>query len=445
MVKTQDNTTGISLPKYVDTYTWYGVPQDATTWGEQYLPNNLAPLGSRNTISYDDGPKTARLVIDGVTLEYPVFKFCQHTKSYVAFRPGSGGAMQGSAYCCGQNIVYNRIIPGSPHLTWFNFFDLPNAVFNLGYGVKPEIIQAYVERNAPSIIKAKCLEDGKMLGFPDAFNVLNFILELKDLKRLPELLHKWKFNSHDVSDKYLGTSFGVLPFVGDIMSIIDRVLSNDAVRKWDNMAARNKVLNAHTNIPPPPEVYDNPYFVSYEKGVAVLKAHDIDYHVAQADFGLVPLLGNNHMKINIRQEIKIKGHVYFIPKKIDNIASIKASLWGLNKPLTAIWNALPFSFVLDWIVNIGSLITEFERGDPLLMYRIVSSGYSMKVTTYVELPILFNSIGTGTTSCKSVTYLRRPISPASVLTAGKYYPFRFTVPTGEQTLLGSALLHQLLK
>lgn len=151
------------------------------------------------------------------------------------------------------------------------------------------------------------------------------------------------------------------------------------------------------------------------------------------------------MRVNVRQEIKSKGHVYFIPKKIEDAVSIKAALWGINKPLTAAWNALPFSFVIDWIANIGDLISEFERSNPLLNYRIVNAGYSVKVTTYVELPITFSGLSTGRTYCKSVTYLRQPLSPGSVLQAGKFYPFEFTLPTGEQTLLGSALLHQLLK
>lgn len=443
--KSKDNTTDIVLEPYVDTYTWFGAKYDGSVWGAQSLPASVALLGSKEDITYDGGRKTTQLVIGDEILEYPVFKTCNHEKAFRGFRATGGGGSFGSTYCCGTTINYERIFPGNPHLTWFNFFDIPNNVADIGIGIRPETI-ANSYSHAPSIIKAKCLDDSKLLGFPDAFNVLNFILELRDVKRLPELISKWKMNSHDLSDKYLGTSFGVIPFASDIMSIFERVFnSGQAASKWDNMALKNKVLNAHINIPPSDLITSSPYFVSYEKGVAKLEARNINKHHAYLDFGLIPLPGHSEFEVDIRQEIKSIGHVYFIPRSIDNLSEIKRHLWGVDRPISAVWNALPWSFVVDWIVNIGDLIDEFERGEPLLKMRIVSAGYSVKVTTYVEIRSLMNGFPTGVNYGKHIGYYRRPIGPREILTAGRYYPLKFTLPEGEQTLLGSALLHQLLK
>lgn len=448
LVKSRNSLVPFTIPAYTGSYTYGGAgPYDNTRPFGWTLPANSPGPGMLETLTYDGGLKTTRLIVEGVQHEFPIFKSCVHSKHYCLFNDGAGGVQAGRYFVGGLPVVWQRSIPGRPFYTGFNFFDTPANLANIGLCLKHNDIVAAYGTYAPSALKARALNDSKLLGFPDAFNVLNSILEFRDVKRLPDLLRKWHGNSHDLSDKFLGTNFGLIPFFSDIMSIIDRVSnSGKAVDKWNSMASRSKILNAHANLPPPSLVTSHPNFVGYEKGKARLEKKGVTIHIAQNDFSAyTPDNGSQDMIVNITQEITSIGHVYFIPLHIEDINEIKRHLWGVDRPLTALWNAVPYSFVIDWIMNIGNLIQTFEEGNPLLKMKIVSAGYTVKVVTHCSLATTFGGFDTGTIICKDVHYERVPLSPSSILEADKFYPFEMKLLSGEQTLLGSALLHQLLK
>lgn len=50
----------------------------------------------------------------------------------------------------------------------------------------------------------------------------------------------------------------------------------------------------------------------------------------------------------------------------DNINSLQ-TVWGLDQPLEAVWELIPFSFIIDWFFNIGNVISSWSVNPSLLV------------------------------------------------------------------------------
>jgi hypothetical protein len=86
--------------------------------------------------------------------------------------------------------------------------------------------------------------------------------------------------------------------------------------------------------------------------------------------------------INIRA-----GVLYDIENDINGILS----LWGMDQPLEAIWELTPFSFIIDWIFNIGDIISGWSVNASL---RPLGSWVTVSVDRNVSGAITSTSGGT---------------------------------------------------
>lgn len=64
--------------------------------------------------------------------------------------------------------------------------------------------------------------------------------------------------------------------------------------------------------------------------------------------------------------------------------------WGLELSAEAIWNALPFSFLLDYFIKIGKAISQMEH-DPNVTLKLARYGESLKTTNSVGYHVQFIS------------------------------------------------------
>lgn len=95
---------------------------------------------------------------------------------------------------------------------------------------------------------------------------------------------------------------------------------------------------------------------------------------------------------------------------------VLAKQFGLDKPLTTLWNHLPWSFVIDWIFSVSRVLDSFQP-TITLPYRFHDLGYSVKVERVDELILQrhYPLSGSGTNSVKvrRTRYVRHPGIPAS--------------------------------
>lgn len=435
---------------YSWTYTYDGITRPTSSpYGNDYTYTsslNTPGVCDCKEITYETGPKEAIQVIRGVSVKVPFFKEVTHNTARRFYEPCTVPFLppwyyNGNLYTCTISPI-----PANP----VNCFH-PDTVTGVGYwraNALPNhtsIINAYISNAATALIDLR--SDAKLLGFRDAFSVMTFIAELKDIRSLPNLIKKWTRTSHDVSDKFLGVSFGVLPFYSDLISILDRLKKlSPAVDKWNDLASKGKILNGHRRISPPLLVKNHSgYEVLDDKRerihVPEFEAFSIDASYAGKDIG-------HTYFVECDTYITAKAHLYYVPQHlpVDLQDDIKREIWGVNTPLASAWELIPFSFVVDWFTNIGDMIHRFESNKPLLQVHVLASGYSVKLDSTYKVRVERQGVTIGTFVHKYKTYVRKRLDPSSVYSDGtKFGALEFQTAGSDKLLLGSALLHQLLK
>lgn len=254
-------------------------------------------------------------------------------------------------------VVNSRITAFVPWLVTYNGRSINSAPMSLSQGlgklvdlaIPPEQLEQEtvraLQRIRPSVEK-----------YFGNFNLATFVLELVQVKQLATLVASGlkKATLDNANEMFIGHQFGVLPLVSDIRKIYSLITSIDAqIDKWNSFATSRRVLNAHG------------------------QAYDIT-----SDFsGRVETGGSygQYLDGTITVSRKKKVHMYFRARYLDEAArgDITKMAWGLDRLLTGVWNAIPFSWVVDYFTNIGDLIAEFERGfDSSFAIEYVDGGTS---------------------------------------------------------------------
>lgn len=198
-------------------------------------------------------------------------------------------------------------------------------------------------------------EDAALLGL-ESFSIANFIAELRDVKQLVDVL-KFDFSSLLTSSakQNLAWQFGVLPFIGDVVKLINIIVNLDKrIQFWNDMAASQVTMNQHRSVKS-----DKPTSMLINRDWSTVVRNrisfDVDfvtrYHIYYTADPLPPLLEDNLLRAMLG---------------LDNIGSI-------------IWEAIPFSFMIDYVYNIGDIIEHYTNSDPVLSISIREVGYSRKL------------------------------------------------------------------
>lgn len=73
----------------------------------------------------------------------------------------------------------------------------------------------------------------------------------------------------------------------------------------------------------------------------------------------------------------------------------EATIWGLNQPFTAMWELVPFSFVVDWFLNVGKTIASWT---PRYGIRALASWVTVEETVLSAIHCIGGQLGTWGTS-----------------------------------------------
>jgi hypothetical protein len=280
------------------------------------------------------------------------------------------------------------------------------------------------------------MNDASLLNMRD-INIVAFIGELKDVRNLIGLFKIKHLDDREISDKYLGVSFGALPFASDISTIVEliRKLPN-AINKWQKLAASGRTLNKHIVIDKVSQ--KGTYTDSYRYGLTTKG----------------PITWSYENSYDYSEEFIARGHVYFRAQELnqDLIDDLWRSVFGTNRLLGAAWQLLPWSFVVDWFLNIGDLIDRFEASDPILRTNIEQIGYSVKHTVKIKAHVhLLTNDRVKPRTLLAVNeydynyFARKYLSP-TFLEGETYGPLKWQPDFSlYRYSLGAALIHQKLR
>jgi hypothetical protein len=179
---------------------------------------------------------------------------------------------------------------------------------------------------------------GSLIGFARGVRKGRFgdamaALSLEPIKRNRA---KWD-KAKSASSKWLEFHFGWSPLIGDIYDGMTVLTS-----AWKDLPVKTSAKTRYNGSYPPPG--------DYSMGVTQI----LDYRVRNSS------------------EVRITNPNLY-----------QLSQWGLTNPLEVAWELVPFSFVVDWFTNVGSLIGSMSDLHGVTLVNAYHSIYCSN-TSYVQ-------------------------------------------------------------
>lgn len=146
-----------------------------------------------------------------------------------------------------------------------------------------------------------------------------------DLSYITKYAKKAGFTIDGLSDIWLGYRYGIRPLIGDIQNLLAAVAKD--LEKGLRLTYRGKHLVPLTT-------------VTQQNLIAYPPPHQ-------------------GMYLGVKYSRKLEHSASFragVLVQIDHTINSMTSVWGLDSPIEAVWELVPFSFIVDWIANVGDCI-----------------------------------------------------------------------------------------
>lgn len=220
---------------------------------------------------------------------------------------------------------------------WFNMTDGPYLIDNHEYvpSFQPLNIGLLLPETSPTVLQDMGIKAFNTLytQIPPSFSLANDLWELPELKGL---IPKFEKNlKSTVSGNFLAFQFGWVPLVSDIKALL--VLSDSVTKRLkhlkDTRGQETRISFFGKYDPIGPDFVDSISLFSY-------------YRL-------------RYKRTGAQGVFRASGYLTQDLKDLDDTyAQVKAfsAALGLNNPSKIFWNALKYSFVIDWFTNISGLL-----------------------------------------------------------------------------------------
>jgi hypothetical protein len=213
----------------------------------------------------------------------------------------------------------------------------------------------------------------------DGFSVPRFIGELRDvgslvsnlknfweyLHDIPRFIRKFKNTPlNKLSGSWLSAIFGWLPFVSDIKSLVNRFFSvrEDVDEFLEHV---DKRLTYHFQKALSPETFKDSEWFEPVLTTAEFEAgpQSSAWHFAEDIFSNVELqyeLTREVKNVSFHATLEYRYRIPLMENRGLQRLLAEMDYWGLNISISDVWELIPFSFVVDWVFNIGNLLREVD-------------------------------------------------------------------------------------
>lgn len=243
----------------------------------------------------------------------------------------------------------------SPYVSWGD-----NSVFDrfASEGSIPSIAACSVDYKALSAEAYQAMKP----SLSSKISLTNFILELGDLKRMFQLFDNRKSLSKNVAGGYLNYQFGWKLFIRDVKTIYTKLANwKQVLALYEN--GQNSIQVRHWS-----KVID-------KRSGMVSQSNPSQYFPMETDYETVT-------KYTATMKFR-----YTVPDIKDKYVKIRALLDILGLKLNAgvVWEAIPYSFVVDWFVNVGDVLD--AQSDDLLESEVEILDFCSSIKTETTLKI----------------------------------------------------------
>jgi hypothetical protein len=228
-------------------------------------------------------------------------------------------------------------------------------------------------------------------------SLINFLIELKDFRKLTQAFWNRKgvvqalifgeaadwseLGSHplrSLSKAYLNYSFNWRPFVSDLQKIYAKLVSTN--KRLDELWARqNRPQNRHYRAPLNYGTYNNAWVDGAEANYAS--------YTSESDGGTTSIMQSTRSRwVETPIYHATMRYSYRVPGAKDLQYKIKGWLdaFGVKLDASIIWNAIPFSFIIDWIVDVGGFLRSFSEDNLGLQVNIEDFCSSVSHSSLVQ-------------------------------------------------------------
>jgi hypothetical protein len=213
-------------------------------------------------------------------------------------------------------------------------------------------------------------------------SILNSVYELKDMKSVPNTLHNiWnlmrgskirnvfqtlKQQLQGTSDGYLQAQFNLLPLLSDIAGIQQAIhRTKDKIDRILRDAQTNRVGHWSTDIDEYPDITDSSVAYYPLKQPDEMSSAFIQYTAAYLSRQVVNEPSRFHAEMAYRYTLSAY--------EVENAQLLGLlDAIGVNLNPRIIWNAIPWSFVIDWVLGVGRYLEDHGTTlnlDPLVIIR----------------------------------------------------------------------------
>lgn len=212
---------------------------------------------------------------------------------------------------------------------------------------------------------------------------------------------KGLFSVRDIRDQYLEFRYGLRPMYYDLKSVHDYLQSEISPRRQTARGYSNKTSN---------------------RGSDTCTTYGTRYHPTSD----IPTANWTSFSRQTSVEMKSRAGVLFAHQFTDNLSKVLAEL-GVDRPISACWELIPFSFMMDWFANIGDTIRAWEPKphiSSLASWTVTTVTRESSITTLdIELTkvhkypttIYDSLISPATAVCRSTTKVRTPGANLSII------------------------------
>jgi len=210
--------------------------------------------------------------------------------------------------------------------------------------------------------------NGFISQVPTKVSLPNFLYELKDMKGMIPSIDRLSLKK-TASNNFLAFEFGVLPFVSDIKAILS--LSDSVHKRLEHLLATQ---GKSTNLSFQRDgKFDSPF--SFYR----------DFADPNANYSINSSPNFNGVEFK-RRTASAKFHIgaklfQDLRDLRDSMAVLKAlsAAGGFNSPARVIWNAIPYSFIVDWFFHVGKLLDSLSIQPFGGEYTVSDINYSIKL------------------------------------------------------------------
>jgi hypothetical protein len=299
------------------------------------------------------------------------FNPCYNERAFVALKPV-------------RSFIANNFAGGA-------LYEFHSGISEVPYGDFVESIRNIEIPDLPEYLDDFCAraEHHFKTAVDDTHSILNFLIELIEMcegniVKLKELVEKlkrafdlfWKMYKK-TGNYWLSWNFAIKPTIGDVKAIISSV---------NNARKRLRWLKKHNHL-------DTPVSYRQNNGFETSGTIDLPYdwgklgHTAIAT-GTNPIGVKFEFVYQTKLKVAANAVVRFdIPDQFlsdeEGLGIVWLSLAGLYNPLKVAWEAIPFSWLIDWFVSIKTQMQlEAANLSPLKDATILQTGHS--ITTEVD-------------------------------------------------------------